>query len=264
VAQWPVRATVGVCDRAGVLGTAGPADEPFRWASVTKLLTALAVLVAVEEGTLALDQPSGPPGSTIRHLLAHASGLARDEDRIQAAPGTRRLYSNRGIEVAAHAVADAAGMSFNEYLYAGVIQPLGLGATHLDGSPASGAIGPLADLLRLGGELLHPTLLSADTWALATTVAFPHLDGVLPGFGHQAPNDWGLGFEVRDAKAPHWTGATNSPSTFGHFGLSGAFVWADPVAGVACASLAAEDFGPWAIQAWPALSDAVLGAYRAR
>ena len=57
---------------------------------------------------------------------------------------------------------------------------------------------------------------------------FPGLVGVLPGFGRMDPNDWGLGFELRDAKSPHWTGARNSPRTFGHFGGSGTFLWVDP------------------------------------
>ena len=136
-----------------------------------------------------------------------------------------------------------------------------MAATELDGSPASGAIGPLVDLLSLGRELLAPTLIAAATMAEATSVAFPHLAGVLPGFGRQDPNDWGLGLELRDHKRPHWTGPANSPRTFGHFGQSGAFLWVDPAAGLACASLADRDFGPWAAEAWPRLSDAVLAEF---
>jgi hypothetical protein len=48
--------------------------------------------------------------------------------------------------------------------------------------------------------------------------------GVVPGFGRQSRSDWGLGFEIRDRKAPHWTGQRNSPPTFGHFGRSGSFL----------------------------------------
>jgi hypothetical protein len=74
------------------------------------------------------------------------------------------------------------------------------------------------------------------------------------------PNDWGLGFELRDEKHPHWTGAQNSTRTFGHFGQSGGFLWVDPVAGIACACLTDAGFGDWAKEAWPRLSDAVLAA----
>ncbi len=87
---------------------------------------------------------------------------------------------------------------------------------------------------------------------------FPGLEGVLPGFGRQEPNDWGLGFELRDGKAPHWTGARNSPRTFGHFGRSGTFLWVDPDAGIALACLTDRPFGDWAVTAWPRLADAVL------
>jgi CubicO group peptidase (beta-lactamase class C family) len=72
------------------------------------------------------------------------------------------------------------------------------------------------------------------------------------------PNDWGLAFELRDAKAPHWTGSRNSPRTFGHFGAAGTFLWVDPAAGVACGVLTDREFGEWAKDAWPAFGDAVL------
>jgi CubicO group peptidase (beta-lactamase class C family) len=84
---------------------------------------------------------------------------------------------------------------------------------------------------------------------------------VLPGFGRQQHNDWGLGFEIRDAKAPHWTGTGNSPATYGHFGRSGTFLWVDPAARLACVVLTDREFDDWAKQAWPALSDAVLAEH---
>jgi CubicO group peptidase (beta-lactamase class C family) len=258
IAGWPVQASVAVIGPGATVASSGPLDVVRPWASVTKLLTALATLVAVEEGIVDLDQAAGPPGATLRHLLAHASGLGPDGDRALVAPGTRRIYSNRGFEIIGETIESASGMPWSDYVTSGVLQPLGLGATRLVGSAAAGAEGPLRDLAALGRELQTPTLVSAQTMALATSVAFPHLDGVLPGFGSQRPNDWGLGFELRSTKQPHWTGLTNSPATFGHFGQSGSFLWVDPTAGVACAELADHPFGSWAVQAWPALADAVL------
>ena len=126
--------------------------------------------------------------------------------------------------------------------------------------PSQGLHGPLDDLVRLAAELLRPTLVCGPLFAEATTVAFPGLKGVLPGVGAFDPLDWGLGFELRDAKTPHWTGERNSPATFGHFGGSGTFLWVDPGAGLALAVLTDREFGPWALEAWPALSDAVLEA----
>lgn len=244
-----------------VLGTRGDVEQPQRWASVTKLATALAVLIAVEEGSLDLDTPAGPPGATVRHLLAHASGLAFSEHKVRAAPGRRRIYSNAGYEALATVAAGRTGIPFESYLTEGVLDPLGMDSTRLKGSPAHGLVGPLTDLLRLAAELLAPTLISSATMQAATSVAFAGLAGTLPGFGRQDPMDWGLGFELRDAKSPHWTGARNSPGTFGHFGGSGSFLWVDPEVGLGCASLSGRDFGPWAIDSWPVLADAVLAEF---
>ena len=130
----------------------------------------------------------------------------------------------------------------------------------LAGDAGSGASGSLRDLLVVAHELLDPHRVARETLDEAAAVQFPGLDGVLPGFGRQSPNDWGLGLELRDAKHPHWTGARNSPRTFGHFGRSGTFLWVDPDAGLALACLTDRDFGDWARDAWPRLADAVLVA----
>jgi len=255
---WGARtAAAGVTRAGGELGVHGPRDAELRWASVTKLLTGFAVLVAVKEGTVDLDEPAGPSGSTLRHLLAHASGLPPEEGPPLMPPGRRRIYSNAGIERAAELVAERAGMPFSDYFRNAVVQPLGLaGALH--SSPAWGYRGPLDDLLALARELLAPTLVAPETLAEATSVQFPGLAGVLPSWGRMEPNDWGLAFELRDGKSPHWTGSRNSPRTFGHFGAAGTFLWVDPDAGIACGVLTDREFGDWAKDAWPALSDAVL------
>jgi CubicO group peptidase (beta-lactamase class C family) len=251
------RAAAGVARADAVVATHGVVDIELRWASVTKLLTGLAVLVALEEGTVDLDDPAGPPGATLRHLLAHASGLPVDGSEPISEPGRRRIYSNTGIELAAKLLEDRAEMPFADYFVGAVVRPLGL-TGRLAGSPAHGYRGPLADLLALGRELLAPTLVAGETLAEATSVQFPGLTGVLPGLGRMEPNDWGLTFELRDAKSPHWTGLRNSERTFGHFGASGTFLWVDPDAGLACGVLTDRAFGDWSKQAWPALSDAVL------
>ena len=256
---WPVEnKAVGVVSGQNVW-TRGPAERPFRFASVTKLFTAVSVLVAAEEGVLDLDAPAGPPGSTVRHLLGHASGLPFDGPRPISKPGKRRIYSNTGFEQLGAFLAERAEMPFAEYLAGAVLEPLGLGGTALaDGSPAAGLRGPLADLLVFARELMAPTLVAPETLEEATSVCFPGLSGILPDFGRYDPLDWGLGFELRDAKEPHWTGTRNSPRTFGHFGGSGSFLWVDPEAGAACVSLGDRNFGEWAKEAWPPFSDAVL------
>ena len=259
VDAWPAHTVaVGVTRASGELAAHGPREHVFRCASVTKLVTTLACLVALEEGTIELDERAGPPGSTVRHLLAHASGLPFESDGAPIAkPGTRRIYSNAGFEALADHVAVRAEMTFGDYLRASVLDPLGLGA-ELRGSPASGLHGSLDDLLVFARELLAPTLVAGETLAEATSVQFPGLGGVLPGLGRFDPNDWGYGFELKDGKEPHWTGTRNSPRTFGHFGGSGTFLWVDPDARLACGCLTDLDFGPWALEAWPRLSDGVL------
>jgi CubicO group peptidase (beta-lactamase class C family) len=233
--------------------THGDLDRRFEWASVTKLATAVAVLVACEEGIVDLDEPAGPPGSTLRHLLAHASGLHFDAATPAAAPGVRRIYSNAGFEAAAALVADRADMSFAAYFESVWAFPLG-------GSPAHGVAAGLRELSVVARELLAPHRIAPETLSDAATVQFPGLDGVLPGFGRQEPCDWGLGLELRDAKSPHWTGSANSAATFGHFGRSGTFLWVDPERRLALACLTDHDFGDWAKDAWPRLADGVLAA----
>ncbi|MFJ5259513.1 serine hydrolase domain-containing protein [Streptomyces sp. NPDC088387] len=264
IENWPVpHAAAGVVRADGtVLGTHGPTDRVFPLASVTKPIAAYAVLVAYEEGAVELDEPAGPDGSTVRHLLAHTSGLAFDEHRVTGAPGERRLYSNAGFEQLGDHVAKAADMPFGEYVRQAVLEPLGMTSTVLAGSPAKDGVSSVGDLLRFVAEVQAPRLLDARTVAAAMSVQFGGTKGVLPGYGHQNPNDWGLGFEIRDSKSPHWTGAGSSPRTFGHFGQSGTFLWVDPDAGVGCVALTDRAFGPWAVEAWPPLTDAVLAEVR--
>ena len=256
--EWPApNAAAGVVRDTEVVARHGPRDRVFRWASVTKLVTALAALVAAEEGVIDLDEPAGPEGSTVRHLLSHASGLPFESGGPTSRPGQRRVYSNVGFETLAEHIAGAAEMPFIDYLSTGVLRPLGM-QSELRGSPASELYGTLDDLLLLAGELQRPTLIAPETLAEATSVQFPGLAGVLPDFGRWDPNDWGLGFELRDAKSPHWTGTHNSPRTFGHFGGSGSFLWVDPDAELGLGCLTDLEFGEWAKDAWPRLSDAVL------
>ena len=266
--SWPVdHAAAAVRTSDGAVVTSGNTDRPFRLASVTKVLTAVAVLVAVEEGTVGLDDPDiddtvpVPQGATVRDLLCHASGLAPDRDAARAAPRRKRIYSNRGYELLAALVADRSEMPFDVYLHEAVFEPLGMQDTRLDGSAASAGVSTVDDLLRLTAAL-DPTspssVLATATRAALSTVQYPELDGVVPGYGSQHPNPWGLGPEIRGHKRPHWTGSRNSPATYGHFGRAGTFLWIDPVAQVTTIVLTDHDFAEWAITAWPALSDAVL------
>lgn len=259
---WPVPfAVAGAVTADGRVETHGDTSRVLRLASVSKPVAALAVLVAAEEGVVDLDEPAGPPGSTVRHLLAHASGLPFEGTSPIAQPGQRRIYSNEGFRVLGAHLAAGAEMPFAEYVRAAVCEPLRI-ALDPTGNPGSGMHASLSDVLALGHELLVPTVVAEETRDEMTSVQFSGLSGVLPDWGRFDPLDWGLGVEIKGSKEPHWSGSRTSPRTFGHFGGSGTFLWVDPEARVVCAALANREFGDWAKAAWPVLSDAVLEEVR--
>lgn len=266
VDDWPVdTVAIGVTRPGTTIGTHGAVDEVLPFASVTKPIVAYGVLVAVQDGLVHLDEPAGPDGApdgiTVRHLLAHASGLPLDRGNGSiGAIERRRIYSNWGFELLGELVADRAKTPFAEHLDHEVLAPLGMSDTVLDGSPAHGARGTVTDLLAFARELLEPRLLDAELHAMSTGVSFAGLDGVVPGYGRQSPSDWGLGFEIKGTKAPHWTGDALDPATFGHFGRSGSYLWVDPVRRLAAAELADREFDDWAKERWPGLNDAVVAA----
>jgi CubicO group peptidase (beta-lactamase class C family) len=279
--DWPVkRGGVAVVSPSGTetafLGGAGGGDR-FEVASVTKLMTSLAALAAVESGRIDLDRPvpeaqraGGAEGVTLRHLLAHAAGFPFEPPGRVRPPEQRRIYSNVGFRVAAEAVADAAGTSFAGWLSASVLDPLGMASTELvhrrgiDGDPAAGAASTLDDLARLARCLLDrgAPVVGAELFTEANTVQFPGLAGLVPGVGRFDPCDWGLGFELHDGKRPHWMGDRRSPGAFGHFGATGCFLWVDPDAGLAAAAVTDRDFddGKWGMATWPAWSDRLPAA----
>jgi CubicO group peptidase (beta-lactamase class C family) len=141
-------------------GTALRPGTAFQIASVSKPITATAVLLLVDRGILSLDDPvgswiAGAPGTwdgvTIRRLLTHTSGLPHwselsDVDlhrawpweellaRFAAAPplfepGCGWAYSGPGYVLVAHVVEAAAGEPYGAFVEGSVLRPLGLGAT---------------------------------------------------------------------------------------------------------------------------------------
>ena len=254
---WPVDfAAAGIADADGLAATHGDAARAVRLASVSKPVSALATLVAAEEGVVDLDEPAGPAGSTVRHLLAHTSGLPFEGMEPIARPGKRRIYSNEAFRVLADHVAEHAQMPFADYVREAVCAPL---AIDLDpsGDPGSGMHASLADVLAIGRELLSPRLVADETRDEMTSVQFPGLSGVLPDLGRFDPLDWGLGVQL-NTRPPSWMGTRASPRTYGHFGGAGTFFWVDPDARVVCAALTTREFDEWAKEAWPRLADAVL------
>ena len=212
----------------------GPREQVFRWASVTKPVTALATLVAAEEGILDLDDPGrarparrcgicwrtrrGCPSRGGRRSRSRASGGATRTPASTSWPRSsarRRRCRSPSICERPSSGRWSCGQSCAARPARAARQPRRPAAT--------------------GREFQRPRLIAPETLAEATSVQFPGLVGVLPDIGRMDPNDWGLGVELRDGKQPHWTGSHNSPRTFGHYGSSGTFLWVDPEADTALA-----------------------------
>ena len=163
VDDWPVdHVWAAVVGPDGVVASRGDGERVYALASVTKPLGAMAALVAVEEGAIELSDPAGPEGSTVRHLLAHASGLDfSDPEVVRCPPGPRRISSSAGFEVLARHIEGATDMAFAEYLRQAVCEPLGLTSTSLEGSAGHGASASGDDLARVASELVAPVLVGS-------------------------------------------------------------------------------------------------------
>lgn len=247
VANWPADNVAAALLHDGeVVVELGDSNREFAVASVTKPVVAYAIMLAAEEGAVELDQPAGPAGSTLRHLLAHASGIGFDSREPVKAVGHRRIYSSAGYEWAAELVEDATGMSFPEYLRQGVCEPLGMKDTVLHGSAGHGLISTVADLAAFAREVQAPQLLHPSTVQEMRSVQFPGLRGIVPGYGSFKDCTWGLGFEVHGQK-DHWMGALPE-SAVGHFGMTGTYLWL--AQGWAMVALTDHDFGDWAKPLW--------------
>ena len=258
---WPVpHYGIAVISRDGVQ-TSGSTSIRLRLASVSKLLTAWAVHIAIEEGTTHLDTAIGQDGCTVAHLLAHAGGYPFEGTEPVARPEQRRIYSNTGYDMLAQHVAQESGISFEDYLSESLLMPLGMQSTHLDGSPAKDMYSTVADMVLFAQEMRSPSLIDRTTYTTLTSPTFAELSGMVPGVGKFDPCAWGLGPEIKSTKHPHWLGDRNASSTFGHFGGSGTFLWVDPLADIACVMLSDGEFSTWGMQYWPAFNDAVLMAF---
>jgi CubicO group peptidase (beta-lactamase class C family) len=140
--------------------TVTPDQTLFRAASVSKLVTATAVMQLVEQGRLDLDadintyltrfqlENNYPSPITGRHLLTHTSGLedrlfgntVPSADRLVSLgdyfsahvprrirpPGEQIAYSNTGMALAGHLVEAVSGLSFEEYVERNLFQALGM------------------------------------------------------------------------------------------------------------------------------------------
>ncbi|MDK8499695.1 serine hydrolase domain-containing protein [Corynebacterium pseudodiphtheriticum] len=258
IADWPVDNVAAALVRDGELAhTLGDDEHVFAVASVTKPVAAYGFAMAVEEGVFEWDTPVGPEGSTVRHLLAHASGIGKDAANPDRAPEDRRIYSSAGFEVLQEKLEEETGMDFAEYLKLGLFEPLGMNNTVLKGSSGYALETTVADLARFAQEVLEPSLLDPSTVKEMLTPQFADLRGIVPGYGMQKPCVWGLGFEIHGTKDPHWMGAALPDNAVGHFGMYGSYMWLLPDEKIALLALTDKDFGEWAKPLWAETNDAI-------
>ena len=220
--------------------------------------------MAVEEGVVDLDTPAGPEGSTVRHLLSHASGLSMQSPDVQARPGARRIYSNYGFQVLAEAIEAESGIEFARYLDEAVFSrwewtlPMWRAAPRRPVSAQSPASttrsrspGICCGRSRCRRRCTpRPPACSSPTsteWCLASGCSDP------------MTGDWAL----RSATGSPRTGraARTPPGPTGTSGQTGTLLWVDPARDIALVVLTDRDFGDWAKPLWPALSDLVLAEF---
>jgi CubicO group peptidase (beta-lactamase class C family) len=132
-------------------------ESAFQLASISKPITALAVLVLKEDGKIGIDDslkkyiPELPyPGITIRHLLTHRSGLpnymyfaeedwpnkeiplknrdvidlmVKNQYKPYYLPGKRYNYSNTNFALLAYIVEQVSGMKFEDFVQVRIFNP---------------------------------------------------------------------------------------------------------------------------------------------
>lgn len=258
IADWPADNVAAALLYDGELAqSVGEQDRVFAVASVTKPVAAYGFAMAIEEGVFGLDTSAGPEGSTVRHLLAHASGVGQDAENPDRAPEERRIYSSVGFEILQDKLEAETGMSFAEYLELGLFEPLGMNRTKLQGSAGYALETTAADLVRFAQEVLDPQLLDPSTVDKLLTPQFADLRGIVPGYGMHKPCQWGLGFEVHGSKQSHWMGSALPENAVGHFGMYGSYIWLVPEKKIALVALTDREFGDWAKPLWAETNDAI-------
>jgi CubicO group peptidase (beta-lactamase class C family) len=222
------------------------------WASVSKMAVAMAFGVEMDWGLHAYSEMVGPRGANFANLFSHSSGLGLEEDDLAVPVGTKRVYSNYGID---YAVAKIVGENPPAaWLEDRVFSPLGMTSSALLGRPAAGVSGSTEDMEKLAIAWLRSDALATPTRDRMIRPYLPELAGIVPGFGRFTPCPWGIGPEVRGEKS-HWMGDWPATS-FGHFGMSGSLMLLNVDEGIGVVATTTEDFGPWAVELWPAWTSA--------
>lgn len=254
---------VGVVDPDGELSVFGTVKGRYGFASVTKLLTTQVIADAVASGFVSFDdwvndEYFNKGQVSLSDLLSHSSGIRPDHLEC-VAPREKRIYTNEAFELAGNFVMKRLGADFENYAIGDLFEE-GLGlhlnsTIKMNGSCAHSANGSFEDLLAFAQEIRQPTFLEPQIHSQLVKPYLPELSGVLPGWGNYDRNEFGIGYEIKGDKSPHWTGSKSSPQTYGHFGQSGVFVFHDPVNMITASCVTNHDFGPWSKEAFPKMCD---------
>jgi CubicO group peptidase (beta-lactamase class C family) len=273
----------------------------FALASLTKPLVAAACMVALEEGLLDLDSDVRDGFTLrhlLSHCAGLPAPGADWQEPPRYPPGTQRWYSNAGYVQAARLLEGAAGMTCAEYLSEAVLAPLALDASlglperdaartarvwqpgrygegelfnserfRADAPPQGGAFatarayGAFLTCLLARGDAGGHALLAPETVDEMLAPQFGPLPGGVDGVGEWPDLCWGLGFDVRGRREPHWAGPALGPRTASHFGASGTLAWLDPDRGLGLVALANRgSYSGWWREPWAALGSAVTAA----
>jgi CubicO group peptidase (beta-lactamase class C family) len=152
------------------------ANTIYHWASITKTFTGIAIMQLRDRGALGLDDPivkyvpefrlvhnpyGDPSQVTIRHMMAHSSGLRAstwpwggDEPwhpfeptkweqlvamlpytQLNFAPGTKYSYSNPGVIFLGRVIELLSGDDYEMYVTKNILGPLGMLSTFFDRAP---------------------------------------------------------------------------------------------------------------------------------
>ncbi|HET6174378.1 MAG TPA: serine hydrolase domain-containing protein [Gaiellales bacterium] len=289
----------GVRERGG--DDAVRADTLFALASLTKPLLGTACMVALEEGLLELDaevRDGFALRHLLSHCAGLPVPGLQWQEPPGYPPGTQRWYSNAGYMLAAKLLEGASGISCAAYLNEAVLAPLGMDASlglaeseagraarvwqsgrygegelfnserfRRDAPPQGGgfatarAYGTFVSCLLAGGDSGGRALLAPETVDELLSPQFGPLPGGVEGVGEWPSLCWGLGFDVRGHREPHWSGSSLSPRTASHFGASGTLAWLDPELRIGLVALANRgSYSGWWREPWAALGDAVTSA----
>lgn len=187
------------------LGVPVSAHSLFEIGSITKQLTAEAVMLLVEEGKLSLDDrlaahigglPAEWSGITLRQLMTHTSGLHDWETDstfsfrreysvaefvafvarhpLDFAPGSRFAYSNSAFPLVGKVIEKVSGMPYDRYVTERILVPAAMTETRFR---RSGAIVPNRasgyaerDSVLVNGDALRPDILSPNGGVLSSAV----------------------------------------------------------------------------------------------